>query len=219
MKKIGILSDTHGILRPEVLDSLAGCDAVLHGGDFGNRKILERLEEIAPVHAVRGNNDKEWAEFLPDVLKISLFGLRVCMAHKKKDLPKSPDESDLMICGHTHRYEDREEKGVRLINPGSCGPVRLRSEITMAMLEINETDGSFGIRRIDIRPGKQENMTADGVRKQDIERVIREIRRGRSVRQTAEATGLSEALAEQICRLYLTHPGVDAEGIMKKMGL
>ena len=85
--KIGIISDTHDLLRPEVKDTLKGCDQILHGGDISSRGILDMLEEIAPVKAVRGNNDKEWAEQLPPFLDFELGGLRIYMTHKKKDLP------------------------------------------------------------------------------------------------------------------------------------
>ncbi len=82
--KIGIISDTHNLLRPEVIDYLQGCDCILHGGDISSQQILDRLEQIAPVKAVRGNNDKEWAEQIPLFLDIEVGGLRVYMTHKKK---------------------------------------------------------------------------------------------------------------------------------------
>ena len=85
--KIGIVSDTHGMLRPEVIETLEGCEAILHGGDITGPEILEKLGDIAPVHAVRGNGDREWAEYIPLLLDFELAGLRICMAHKKKDLP------------------------------------------------------------------------------------------------------------------------------------
>ena len=81
---IPVISDTHDLLRLDALDHLQGCDCILHGGDISSRKILEQLEEIAPVRVVRGNNDKEWTEGIPLILDIELSGLRICMAHKKK---------------------------------------------------------------------------------------------------------------------------------------
>ena len=86
--KIGIISDTHDLLRLEVTTELQGCDYILHGGDISNQKILEHLERIAPVKVVRGNNDKDWAEHLPMFLDFELGGLRTNMAHKKKNLPR-----------------------------------------------------------------------------------------------------------------------------------
>ncbi len=120
--KIGVLSDTHDLLRSEVLDALQGCDAILHAGDISSRRILDRLREIAPVKAVRGNNDGEWAGHLPLLLDITLGGLRICMTHKKKDLPQDLAGYDLVICGHSHRYESvwQEPAGKKrtlLLNP------------------------------------------------------------------------------------------------------
>lgn len=85
--KIGIISDTHDMLRPEVISHLQGCDFILHGGDISSQKILDQLEQIAPVRAVRGNNDREWAEHLPLTLDFELGGLRIFMTHKKKTCP------------------------------------------------------------------------------------------------------------------------------------
>ena len=219
MKKIGLISDTHGLLRPEVLQALEGCDAILHGGDINTQEILDRLAQISPVYAVRGNNDKEWAEHLPQFLDFSLFGLRVFMTHKKKDLPKDLSAWDLVLYGHSHKYEEKREGSTFLINPGSCGPRRFNQEITFALLELPDEGGSFEVRRMDIAHAKRPELSLEQVRTQDVEKVMRAVKKGRSVQQIAAETGLQEALAEQICRLYLTHPGVDADGIMKKMGL
>jgi putative phosphoesterase len=123
-RKTGILSDTHGLLRPEVLRELQGCDAILHGGDINRQEIITELERIAPVYIVRGNNDKEWAEHLPLFLDFELFGLRVYMTHKKKDLPKDLTAYDLVVYGHSHKYEQKTNGRTHLINPGSCGPRR-----------------------------------------------------------------------------------------------
>ena len=102
--RIGIVSDTHDLLRPEVTDRLQGCDAVLHAGDFSSRRILEQLAQIAPVHGVRGNTDGEWAASLPGSLDITLGGLHVCMTHRKKDLPRDLSPYDLVVFGHSHQY-------------------------------------------------------------------------------------------------------------------
>ena len=203
--KIGILSDTHDLLRPEVAGCLRGCGLILHGGDISSRKILDELEAIAPVKAVRGNNDKEWAEGLPQVLDFELGGLRICMAHKKKDLPADPGPYDLMICGHTHRYESAWSE--------------FHQPITLAVLTI-DADG-FAVKRIDIPHAPKESAPktdAKDIRKQ-IETVIRETQKGRSTDEIAKRYGMDPALAEQIARLYVTHPGVTVDGIMGKMGL
>lgn len=219
MKKIGILSDTHGLLRPEVLRELQGCDAILHGGDINRQEIIDRLEQIAPAYVVRGNNDKEWAEHLPLFLDIELFGLHIYMTHKKKDLPKDLSLYDLVLYGHSHRYEQKLEGRTHLINPGSCGLRRFNQDITLAVMELEEQWQGIKIRRIDIPHAKKPAVNKDKIQKPDIENVVREVKRGRSVKEISEKLGMDPDLTEQICRLYLTHPGVDADGIMTKMGL
>lgn len=222
--KIGILSDTHDLLRPEVIGCLRGCDRILHGGDISSRKILDELEKIAPVKAVRGNNDKEWAEGLPLVLDLELGGLRICMTHKKKDLPADLSPYDLVICGHTHRYESvwsetADDRRTLFLNPGSCGPRLFHQPITLAVLTV-EADG-FTAKRIDVPHMPKEaapKIDAKDVRKQ-IETVIRETQKGRSTDEIAKRYGMDPALAAQIARLYVTHPGVTVDGIMGKMGL
>jgi len=146
--KVGLISDTHNLLRPEVLDALNGVDAILHAGDMNSQAVLDRLREIAPVHAVRGNADKEWAEYLPTFLDFALGGLHVFMTHKKKDLPANLEPYDLVMVGHSHSYSDTLFGRTRIINPGSCGPRRFHQPITMAMAEV--CDESFDITRIDI---------------------------------------------------------------------
>ena len=222
--KIGVLSDTHDLLRSEVLDALRGCDAILHAGDISSRRILDRLEEIAPVKAVRGNNDGEWADDLPLFLDISLGGLRICMAHKKKDLPKDLTPYDLAVCGHTHRYasvwlESEGKKRTLLLNPGSCGPRRFTQPITMAILTI-DADG-WDVKQILIPRAENEKTPKidGGSIYAQIEKVIRDTEKGLSVDTIAQKRGFDRELVGQIVRLYVTHPGVTADGIMTKLGL
>lgn len=219
MKKIGILSDTHGLLRPEVIQTLQGCDAILHGGDINRQEIIDRLEQIAPVYVVRGNNDKEWAEHLPLFLDFELSGLHIFMTHKKKDLPVDISPYDLIVYGHSHRYEQKREGSTYLINPGSCGPRRFKQDITLAVMELEEPDERIMIRRIDIPHEKKPAVNKDNLQRPEIERVIREIKKGRSVAEISLKLGVDPDLTEEICRLYLTHPGVTADGIMTKMGI
>ncbi|MBR7187299.1 MAG: metallophosphoesterase family protein [Clostridia bacterium] len=133
--KIGVLSDTHGLLRPEVLEALSGCAAILHGGDINRQDIIDELERIAPVYVVRGNNDREWAQRIPLTLDFTLGGLRVAMAHKKKDLPEDLSPYDLAVFGHSHKYAESRLGRTLLLNPGSCGPRRFNQAITLAVLE------------------------------------------------------------------------------------
>ena len=222
--KIGIVSDTHNLLRPEVIRNLQGCDWILHGGDISSQGILDQLEQIAPVKVVRGNNDKEWAEQLPAFLDFDLGGLRICMTHKKKDLPEDLSAYDLVICGHTHQYASgwQESGGKRrtlLLNPGSCGPRRFVQPITMAMLTIGP-DG-WNVEQINIPHAAREKepKTDSGNIYKQIEVVVRETEKGLSVDAIAKKHRLDPALTEQIVRLYVTHPGVTVDGIMTKMGL
>ena len=222
--KIGIISDTHNLLRPEVIRNLQGCDCILHGGDISSREILDRLEQIAPVKVVRGNNDKEWAEHLPLFLDFELGGIRICMTHKKKDLPKDLTPYDLAICGHTHQYasawqEPAGKKRTLVFNPGSCGPRRFIQPITMAILEIGP-DG-WDIKQVNIphAAGEKAPKIDSGNICRQIEIVVRDTEKGLSADAIAKKRGLDPDLTEQIVRLYVTHPGVTVDGIMTKLGL
>lgn len=216
--QIGILADTHGLLRPEVKAALAGCGAILHAGDINRREIIDALEEIAPVYVVRGNNDKDWAEYLPTTLDFELAGLRVCMAHRRKDLPAELGDCDLAVCGHSHRYEEKRLGRTLLLNPGSCGPRRFNQAITLAIVEV--AGGEVRAQRIDIpHTGRAVPAPKSGDIKSQVEAVMRESEKGRAPEEIARRHGWDEALVEQIARLYVTHPGVTAEGILRKMGI
>ncbi len=222
--KIGILSDTHDLLREEVTERLKGCDAILHGGDISSQGILDRLARLAPVKAVRGNNDREWAEQLPLFLDFELGGLHVYMTHKKKDLPADLSPYDLVIFGHTHQYASVWQtsaggKRTLLLNPGSCGPRRFLQPVTMAMLTVGP-DG-WEVQQIGLTRGAGEKAPKidSGDIHGQIEVILRDTRKGLTVETIARKRGLDPALVEQIVRLYVTHPGVNADGIMTKLGL
>ena len=215
--KLGIISDTHKLLRPELSAALAGVDAILHAGDVGSREILDRLEALAPVYAVRGNADGDWAEDLPAILDFTLDGLRICMTHKKKDLPRDLSAWDLAVVGHSHQFAQAELMHTLLLNPGSCGPRRFRQPITMALAESSE--GQIQVTRIDLVQAAPKPKIDPRDVKAQIELVIRELGKGRGPERIAEKYGMDPALAVQIARLYLTHPGVTPDGIMAKMGL
>ena len=142
--QVGVLSDTHNLLRPPVLELLAGCDRILHGGDVGDLAILEKLRALAPVEAVRGNTDSgATADALPDVLSGDLGGLPFVMVHRREDVdPAWTREARLIIYGHTHRpeLEWRGDRGGRgdclLLNPGACGPRRFHLPLTLAILTV-----------------------------------------------------------------------------------
>ena len=222
--KVGIISDTHDLLRPEVAEALQGCDCILHGGDISSQRILDQLEQIAPVKAVRGNNDKEWAEHLPMFLDFELGGLRIYMTHKKKDLPNDLTAYDLVICGHTHQYAEVWQKPVGkkrtlLFNPGSCGPRRFTQPITMAILRIDPAGWVLNQVRIPHSAREKTPKVNSGNICKQIEVVVHDTEKGLSVDSIAQKRGLDPTLVEQIVRLYVTHPGVTVDGIMTKMGL
>ena len=145
MKRIAILSDTHGLLRPEVLDRLEEADVILHAGDINTQAIVDRLKALGPLYIVRGNNDKEWAEDLPYSLTFTVEGVRFFLVHNKKDVPKDPSGVDVVVFGHSHKYEEREENGVLWLNPGSCGRRRFHQEITLCRMEAE--DGRFRVEK------------------------------------------------------------------------
>lgn len=146
--KLAILSDTHGLLRPQVLDYVKTADAILHTGDINRESIVEALEQYAPLYVVRGNNDKDWADAIPHDLTVTLDGVTFYMVHNKKDIPADLPGVDVVIYGHSHKYAQEEKGGVLWLNPGSCGPRRFHQEITMAMAEIR--DGTIRIEKINI---------------------------------------------------------------------
>ncbi|MDE6404404.1 MAG: YfcE family phosphodiesterase [Lachnospiraceae bacterium] len=239
MKRIGVLSDTHGKLREEVVEVLKGCDVILHAGDINTQRVMERLQEIAPLCIVRGNADKDWAEGLPEKLSEEICGLRVFMVHNKKQIPKDTGNYDLVVFGHSHKYEARREGDCLYLNPGSCGPRRFSQPVTLAVVEVEEETGDIRVIRKDIVQHAQASMDQKG-RQTTLEKgkrddagelaetafsvdklrlILRDIDKGKIVSEIAAKYGISIETTEQICRLYLTHPGIDAAGVREKMGM
>ncbi len=138
--RVGVLSDTHNLLRPRVLELLAGCDRILHAGDVGEPEILRQLERIAPVDAVRGNTDAgATAAGLPGELTGSLDGLAFGMIHRREDVPRDwPARLQLVIFGHSHRPEMEWRGQCLLLNPGACGARRFHLPLTLAILTVTD---------------------------------------------------------------------------------
>lgn len=147
--KIGIISDTHGLLRPEVLEILKTCDCILHGGDINKPEILDVLRPMANIYIVRGNNDKEWAESLSKSLRFTIDGVEFFMVHNKKDVARDLGTVQVVIFGHTHKYFEKIIDGRLWLNPGSCGRRRFDQEITMAVMEAEK--GRYQIEKIVIK--------------------------------------------------------------------
>jgi len=137
--RVGLISDTHGLLRPEALDFLAGCDHIVHGGDIGNAAILERLADIAPLITVRGNNDREaWARAIPVSAQLAIGGVVLHAIHDIKELDIDPAALGVrvVVSGHSHKPSCSERNGVLYINPGSAGRRRFSLPISAAELII-----------------------------------------------------------------------------------
>ncbi|HET7410633.1 MAG TPA: metallophosphoesterase family protein [Paracoccaceae bacterium] len=141
--RIGVISDTHGLLRPEAEALLAGVDHILHAGDIGAPGILPRLAGIAPLTAIRGNIDiAAWALGLPDEVVVRLAGRAVLMLHDLNRLAIDPaaEGIDIVVSGHSHRPKIEAVGGVLYLNPGSAGRRRFRLPVTLAVLELGGGD-------------------------------------------------------------------------------
>ena len=137
MTRVAVLSDTHGLLRPEVIQTITGCDAISHGGDINSQQILDQRSALAPLYVVRGNYDKEWAEHLPESIAIQIEDCVLFVVHNKKFVPSDLHGIDAVIFGHSHKYAEQMIDGRLWLNPGSCGKRRFDQEITLAILTIN----------------------------------------------------------------------------------
>lgn len=145
--KIGVISDTHGLLRPEAVQRLAGLAHIIHAGDIGRPEVIAALREIAPVTAIRGNVDTaEWAACYPETVMVELGGRVIHVLHDVHELKLDPASCgiDVVISGHSHRPGIETTDGVLYLNPGSAGPRRFSLPITLATLEL----GQGGIRPV-----------------------------------------------------------------------
>lgn len=138
---IGLISDTHGLLRPEALAALRGSDHIIHAGDIGDRKILDKLREIAQVTAVRGNVDRgAWAKKIPATDVLEIHGTMIYVLHILQELDLKPEAAGFaaVICGHSHVPRHEFKNGVLYFNPGSAGPRRFRLPVTVGRLTFCE---------------------------------------------------------------------------------
>ena len=126
MKRVIVLSDTHGLLRPEVLEYLSQADVIIHGGDINTQAIVDNLQEYAPLYIVRGNNDKDWAERLPQSLTFSIEGVYFFLIHNKRDVPPDLSDTDVLVYGHSHKYACEERNDML--------PIK---EITFAVMTVD----------------------------------------------------------------------------------
>jgi hypothetical protein len=135
--RIGLISDTHGLVRPEALAALEGSELIIHAGDIGKAEVLTSLEAIAPVIAIRGNNDRDaWAKKIPDVLNVQINGVAIHVIHNVNELEADPITEGFraIVSGHSHKPGVVTQDGILFINPGSAGPRRFKLPVTVGKL-------------------------------------------------------------------------------------
>ena len=137
---VGVVSDTHGLVRPEAIEALRGCDVILHAGDIGGSHVLQELGSLAPVIPVRGNVDGGWARLLPERRRLDLGGVSVLVLHDRALIGLDPAEEGLrvVVFGHSHQPLAERRKGVLWFNPGSAGPRRFRLPVSVGRLLIED---------------------------------------------------------------------------------
>ena len=143
MVRLGVISDTHGLLRPEVAQLLAGVAHIVHAGDIGSPNVIAALQRIAPVIAIKGNVDTApWAEHYPETQMVTLGGRCIYVLHDVKTLQLDPVTSgvDVVVCGHSHQPRIETIRGVLHLNPGSAGPRRFKLPSTVATLDLTAGD-------------------------------------------------------------------------------
>jgi uncharacterized protein len=151
---IGVISDTHGLLRPEALAVLLGSDYIIHAGDIGDPAIREKLAEIAPVTAIRGNVDREaWTKKIPSTNLLEIGGISIYVLHNLAELDLKPEAAgfDVVVYGHSHVPKQQTKNGVLYFNPGSAGPRRFRLPVTVGRLLLK--NGQVSAEFVQILPG------------------------------------------------------------------
>ncbi|MEN2507143.1 metallophosphoesterase family protein [Stutzerimonas stutzeri] len=139
--RIGVISDTHGLLRPEALAALRGCERIIHAGDIGKPEVLDALRALAPLDAIRGNVDSgDWAASVPEHLDLEIGGLRIHVTHDVKAMGIDPIAArvDVVIAGHSHQPKIEEVDAVIYLNPGSAGRRRFKLPVSLALLDIED---------------------------------------------------------------------------------
>ena len=215
--KVLVISDTHGLLRSEVSEQIKNSDAVIHGGDIDTKAILDEIKSLmkpgASLFAARGNNDRTLPE-LPDSLVFELCGARIFLIHNKRDIPKKID-ADIIIFGHSHKYYEETVNGQLWLNPGSCGKRRFNLPLTMAVLNIDKS--GYSAEKIEIKTKRKNALVPDKDLLRIIQSVMRRMDKGDSAVMIANKLKIDAEFVEQIMRMRLTHPGVDADGIMNRI--
>jgi putative phosphoesterase len=220
--KIAVISDTHSLLRPEIMEKLKACELILHAGDIKSKETAEELERLHTTYFVRGNADKgSWADEIPLTRELELYSVKILMIHNIKQIKTDRTEQDIVIYGHSHKYSESYKNGVCYFNPGSCGPRRFHQEVTMGILTIDEKDKSFSFEKVDCSP----ILRVEDVRLPEkdmaklIDTVIKQMNAGKTVDEIAQKNRVEVDLVHQILQIYTTHPGIDTQGILNRMDI
>lgn len=238
--RAAVISDTHGLLRPEVEKILETCDVVIHGGDMDNPMLYYKLKTRWPLYAVRGNNDGAWAANLPGCLRFSLGGIHFCMVHDKRDVPKDLSGVEIVVFGHSHQYFLNEEDGRLWLNPGSCGYKRFNLPLSLVVLTLE--DGKYRIESICLEgelpnPGwgknsnespEEKKSREEGKRKTEAAeweknlkfltaKILRYKKRQVEVLWTAENLSTSPEYVTAVYRLSEEAPGITAGEVVERL--
>ena len=138
-QRVGLIADTHGMLRPEAVRALQGSEVIIHAGDIGKAEILKALRDVAPVTAVRGNIDRgAWAQALPTTAALQIGQVWVYVIHDIQELDLIPETAGfkVVVSGHSHQSSIRERNGILFVNPGSAGPRRFTLPVSVALMEV-----------------------------------------------------------------------------------
>lgn len=153
MQRVGVISDTHGLLRPEALAALEGSDHIVHGGDIGNPEILDQLRAIAPLTVVRGNNDRgPWADAIPDTATLTIGDVTLFVLHDIGTLRIDPVVAGIQVVlyGHSHSPTATWRGGILYLNPGSAGPRRFKLPVSVAELLVDGPSVTARVVQLDI---------------------------------------------------------------------
>ena len=215
--RIGILSDTHGLLRDEVVKALDGVDHIIHAGDIDRKEVIDSLVSMAPVTVVRGNADKDWAEHIPMTASIDLSGKRFYVIHNKAKIDSDLSGYDVIVYGHSHKYSYTEKDGQIWFNPGCCGKRKPGQEISLAIAKITGEDIIFEKVVIDNSGPVIDSSSLPKNIDSIIRKAMKLTDKGKGAEDIARSCHISPALADDICRMYLTHPGIDVAGILQRI--
>ncbi len=229
--KIAVISDTHSLLRPEIIEKIKECELIIHAGDIASKETADKIESLGTTYFVRGNADKDsWADEIPVSRELELFGWKIFIIHNRKQIQEDVSDKDIVIYGHSHKYSEEYKEDVCYFNPGSCGPRRFHQEITMAILTIDEEDKSFSFEKVDCSPQSASQLTSPQLKSDSaklpnkdmaklISRIMKQMDAGKPVDEIVRKNRIDEKLANQILQIYTTHQGIGVQGILDRLDI